>query len=111
MRQVGVMASCGILSIQEMPEQLKVDHENAQILSKGLNKLSGFSVNLEKVHTNIINASIKDKNISSDCFVEKMKKKGILANPRGKDLIRLVTHKDVTQEDIHYALTVMESLE
>lgn len=110
MRQAGIMASCGILSIEQMPAQLKIDHENARILSEGLNKLSGFSVNLDKVHTNIINVSIKDKNISSEDLVDKMKAKGILANPRGKDYIRLVTHKDVTLEDIHYALKIMESI-
>ena len=110
MRQAGIMASCGILSIEQMPRQLKIDHENARILAEGLNNLSGFSVNLDKVHTNIINVSIKDKMISSEYLVEKMKVKGILANPRGKDFIRLVTHKDVILEDIHYALKIMESI-
>ncbi len=111
MRQAGLMASCGISSIRDMPGQLKMDHENAQLLSQGLNKLSGFSVNLEKVHTNIINVSIKGKNISSEDFVKKMKANGVLANPRGKNFIRLVTHKDVTREDIQYALRIMESIE
>ncbi len=110
MRQAGILASCGILSIEQMTVQLSVDHQNAQILSKGLNKISGFSVNLDKMHTNIINVSIKDRNISSEKLVMEMKAKGILANARGKDYIRLVTHKDVTLEDIHYALKIMESI-
>ncbi len=110
MRQAGIMASCGNVSIEQMPNQLKIDHENARILSNGLNKLSGFSVDLDKVHTNIINVSIKGKKISSEAIIENMKAKGILANPRGKDFIRLVTHKDVTLEDVKYAITVMDTL-
>jgi len=110
MRQAGIIASCGILSIEQMSAQLKIDHVNARILAEGLNKLSGFSVNLDKVHTNIINVSIQEKNISSEDVVNKMKAKGILANPRGKDCIRLVTHKDVTLEDIYSAVRIMESL-
>jgi len=110
MRQAGIMASCGILSIEQMTSQLRVDHEHARVLSEGLTKLSGFSVDLDKVHTNIVNVSIRDKNISSEDLVNKMKAKGILANPRGKDYIRLVTHKDVTLEDINSAIRIMETL-
>ena len=110
MRQAGLMASCGILSIKEMTTQLKTDHENAMTLGKGLNKLSGFSVDLDKLHTNIINVSVKERNVSPEVLVTEMKKRGILANPRGKEFIRLVTHKDVTHEDVEYALKVMETI-
>ncbi len=110
MRQAGILASSGILSIEKMPLQLKIDHENARILSEGLNKISGFSVDIDKVHTNIINLSIKDRNITSEGLVKEMKAKGILANPRGKDYIRLVTHKDVNFENICYALKIFETI-
>lgn len=110
MRQAGVIAAAGILSIEEMPKQLQTDHKNAQILAEGLNKLSGITIDLDNVHTNIINVSIQDTNLTSEVFVEKMRTKEILANPRGESYIRLVTHKDVTLEDIHHTIERIESI-
>ena len=41
MRQVGVLAAAGIVALEEGPKLLSADHENAQILARGLAKIPG----------------------------------------------------------------------
>ena len=54
MRQSGILAAAGIVALNEMPKKIIKDHQNASTLAKGLNAISGISIDLEKVKTNII---------------------------------------------------------
>ncbi len=100
MRQAGVIAACGIESLVKMPDQLIVDHKHAAYVGEALNQIEGLRVELEKIHTNILNVFIDKETLSSGTLVEKLKEKGVLANPRGEKAIRLVTHHDLNKEQV-----------
>ena len=38
MRQAGILAAAGIISLTEMPKLLHLDHQNAKLLAEGLSK-------------------------------------------------------------------------
>lgn len=42
MRQVGVLASCALVSLEDWQEKLKEDHDNAHYLSDGLQSVKGI---------------------------------------------------------------------
>ncbi|MDA2930821.1 aminotransferase class I/II-fold pyridoxal phosphate-dependent enzyme [Acidobacteria bacterium AH-259-O06] len=98
MRQVGVLAAAGFVSLEQMPLRLHEDHENARLLAEAFHELDGFQVDLESVQTNIVMVNLEQ--MSSIEFLGQLKENGILAGPTGPHQVRFVTHKDVTRDDI-----------
>ncbi|MBU8877933.1 low-specificity L-threonine aldolase [Bacillus sp. FJAT-29790] len=106
LRQAGVIAAPGLIAITKMRDRLIEDHENAKYLSDGLQQINGLQI-VNKVETNIIVADVKDLNISSSQFVEKLKENGVLAVAFGPSSVRFVTHYDVSRDDITNALSAI----
>jgi len=103
MRQVGILAACGIAAIEKMVDRLKDDHANAQKLAKGLSELKGISIDLDTVQTNIIIFDVA-KLGGSHKFIEILEKKGVKCLARDETHVRMVTHRMVSSEDIDTAL-------
>ncbi|SDY87809.1 low-specificity L-threonine aldolase [Tindallia californiensis] len=104
MRQAGIIAACGIISLNEMTEQLKIDHRNAAVLVESLYETGHFDVSIDNTHTNIVNARIAVEGWTAFELVDAMEKKGVLTNARNEEMIRFVTHKDVSMEEIEEAV-------
>ena len=104
MRQVGILAAAGIYALDHHIERLKEDHRNAKRLALGLSEIQGVSIEPEHVETNIVIFDIAEMGMTAAQVRDEMKKKGVLIHPFGKTLIRLVTHLDVSKEDIEVAL-------
>jgi threonine aldolase len=104
MRQVGILAAAGIYALDHHIERLKEDHGNAKRLALGLSEIQGVSIEPEHVETNIVIFDIAERGMTAAQVRDEMKKKGVLIHPFGKTLIRLVTHLDVSKENIEGAL-------
>ncbi len=104
MRQAGVLAACGLVSLRQMTEQLPTDHHNAAAMVESLYETGLFEVSIDNTHTNIINARLTVDGWTAPKFVGAMRENGVLANARNEEVIRFVTHKDVTLEDIREAV-------
>jgi threonine aldolase len=109
MRQVGVLAAAGLIALEETPKILHVDHENARMLAEGVANLKGVSIDAEKVVTNIVIFNVSEANLSSSEICAKLKEHGILASPFGS-AIRMVTHYDVSREDIETTLKALQKI-
>ncbi len=106
MRQVGILAAAGLYALDNHIDRLEEDHRNAKLLVEGLEDLE--SVEFEPVATNIIIFSLK--NWSAEEFTLAMKEKGILVHNIDPTRIRLVTHLDVSREDILKAIEKMREV-
>jgi threonine aldolase len=109
MRQVGVLAAPGIIALTEMRGRLKDDHVRAQQLAQGIHGLPGISISPEAVQTNIIIFGFDHPAITVSALLEKMKDKGLLALAVSGG-IRMVTHKDVGDEDVDRAVKAFEQI-
>ena len=98
MRQVGIVASAGTYALNHHVGRLKDDHEHAQIIANALANCSWINQVLD-VETNIIVASLKD-DFEPLKFLHKLEEDGVLAIPFGKGKIRMVTHLDVSSENV-----------
>ena len=107
MRQVGVLAAAGLIALEESPKNLHIDHENARILAKGVANLNGVSIDAERVVTNIVIFDVANAKISAAEICAKLKENEILASPFG-DSIRMVTHYDVSRQDIENTIKTLE---
>jgi threonine aldolase len=110
MRQVGIIAAAGIYALDHHLERIKEDHQNAKRLALGLKELKGVSIDPDQVETNIIIFNIADTGVTAPQMPEAMKRNGVLIHPISKTQIRLVTHLDVSREDIEKALKAFEKV-
>jgi threonine aldolase len=97
MRQVGVLAAAGILSLKEQIQYLHRDHENARLLANALAKQPGLEIDQDAVQTNMVFARVTSS--SRQKLVRRMADEGVLISG-SRDYLRLVTHFDFKQEYI-----------
>ena len=106
MRQVGMLAAAGIYALENNIERLAVDHQHADLLAEGLRSCSWID-KVMKVETNIVIGYMKEGFQNSN-FVEKLQKLGVSIVSFGKGRIRMVTHLDVTKEDIDKVISLLK---
>jgi len=110
MRQAGIIAAAGIYALDHHVERLKEDHQNSKRLALGLKELNGVSIIPEHVETNIVIFDVTETGMTSAIVKEMMLREGVLIQAIGKTQIRLVTHLDVTSEDIDDALKAFRKI-
>jgi threonine aldolase len=96
MRQAGVIAAAGLYALENNVERLRIDHDNAEKLARGLRELK-LDVQL---NTNM--AMVKIPPEKAQPLADQLKKKDVLVLPRAP--MRLVTHLDVDAAGIERAL-------
>jgi len=99
MRQIGILAAAGLIALEDGPKRLAEDHANARRLAEGLAQIPGISIDVGRVVTNIVIFDIAGTGKTSAEIVDALKDKGVLVVGFG-DLIRMVTHLDVSPEDV-----------
>lgn len=109
MRQAGILAAAGLIALQESPKVLYLDHENAKRLAEGVANINGIKIDAEKVQTNIVIFDVSETGKTSAEICDKLKESNILAIPFGK-AIRMVTHYDVSREDIETTLIELQRI-
>jgi threonine aldolase len=109
MRQIGILAAAGLIALEEGPKRLHEDHKNARILAEGLARLPGISIEVDRVVTNIVIFDIAGTGKPSTEIVEQLKEQDILAVGFG-NLIRMVTHLDITASDVVATLESFDSI-
>ena len=105
-RQVGMLAAAGIYALENNIERLAVDHQHANLLAEGLRSCSWIDKVME-VETNIVIGYMKEGFQNSN-FVEKLQKLGVSIVSFGKGRIRMVTHLDVSKQDIDKVISLLK---
>jgi threonine aldolase len=108
MRQAGVLAAAGIIAIEKMPNRLRDDHSNAQILAKGLASIEGISVDLPHVQTNIVIYDVSGLGTNGEAWAAKLGEFGVKTGALEGSRVRMVTHRGIEKEDIEYTLNAAE---
>jgi threonine aldolase len=104
MRQVGVIAACGIVALTEMVDRLAEDHENARQFAEGLANIPGLAVSLDTVQTNMVMFYPTDPRWTTEGLSRALGEAGVLFSYLGRTKIRAVTHYGIVSEDIDEAL-------
>jgi threonine aldolase len=104
MRQAGIIAAAGIVSLTEMVDRLADDHARARRLAEALAERFPGSVDPARVQTNIVCAGASALPAS---FLDDLAADGIRAGTIDQMTVRLVTHKDVDDADLDRALAAI----
>ena len=101
MRQAGVLAAAALHALDHHVHRLADDHAHARRLAEGLQGLPGVSV--EPPQTNILFVDLAPERAHG--AVERARAEGVLCT--GLYRLRLVTHLDVSAEDIGRAIDAL----
>jgi threonine aldolase len=93
MRQVGIVAAAGIISLEKMLHRLANDHVRAKKLADGLRQVRGLVVDKDSPYTNMVYLNLADDiTIDSKQVGAKLMKLGLLVDAENARRFRLVTH-------------------
>jgi threonine aldolase len=102
MRQAGVLAAAGIYALENNVQRLAEDHDNAQLLAQGL---ADAGLQVSAPQTNIVYVQVP----AADCapLQAALDGAGVLAaiGPNS----RLVTHLDVSRDDIAHVVATVQA--
>ena len=111
MRQAGVLAAAGIVSLEKMVDRLLEDHKRASDLAEGLSHISGVVLDPGTPHTNMVFITLEDQiPISASEVAASMKNRGVLVGVTAKHRFRLVTHYMIDDQAIDQAITVFREV-
>ena len=105
MRQAGIIAAAGIVALEEQPERLCQDHENARLLAQGLSEISRISVDPMNMQTNMVFIQVREPDATK--LPQFLKEKDVLIDTG--TYIRMVTHLDITTEDIYTTISAIQT--
>ncbi len=110
MRQVGVLASACHYALDNNIKLLKIDHQRAKLIAKAIASIAPNLINPEHVDTNIVGLDLTGLKITAAELSSWLQEKGILTGALGPKYLRLVTHLDLTDDDIEYVSQVLPKL-
>jgi threonine aldolase len=102
MRQAGVLAAAALYALDHHVERLRDDHTHAKRLASFVERVPGLSL-LFPVETNIVVARVDESAFTVEALLGKLRERGVLAVPFGAGRVRMVTHLDVSLEEVERA--------
>ncbi len=105
MRQVGIIAAAGIYALDHNVERLADDHANAKRLAKALAEMPGVELDPATVETNLVIFEVSKPGLTAAQFAQAMGGLGVAFFAIGPQRCRMVTHLDVSRQDIDEAIS------
>lgn len=108
MRQAGFLAAAGLYALNHHTDRLVTDHEHAKNLEQGL-KECDWVESVLPVETNIVVIVLKNAQ-KRDIIIADLNERQIKTVAFGLGMIRMVTHLDVSAEQIAYVLDQVKKI-
>lgn len=110
MRQAGIIAAAGIYAIDHNIARLKDDHANARRLANGLDAIEGVSFRVGEPETNLVFVNVDVPGLDAPELAESLGERGIRVGIEDERGLRMVTHLDVSAEDIEEAIAAVAEI-
>jgi threonine aldolase len=89
---------------------LAEDHHHAQILAKAIHSVAPDLVDPKVVDTNIVGLNLNSHRLNASQVSSALREEGLFASALGPRYLRLVTHLDVSSEQIEIAATKLAKI-
>lgn len=109
-RQGGILAAACLYALDHHLPLLAEDHRRARSLAEAIAPLPGIRLELDTVQTNIIMFDVDPAKIAADDLVRQLGEHGVHMFTFGPRRIRAVTHLDVSDDGIEYAVDIFKKL-
>ncbi len=108
MRQVGLLAAAAEFAFDHHLGRLEVDHRHAKVLAEGIAHVDERLIDMETVQTNIVGIDLSPLTVTAAELAETLRANGVLAGALGAKYLRLVTHGDLSSDEIDQAAKVIQ---
>jgi threonine aldolase len=108
MRQAGILAAAALYALENNTKRLKEDNDKAKYFATEISKIKEISINLDKVHTNIV--IFANSKYQKSELIAKLKEKGVLISAGSFENLRAVFHLDVTFEEVKESVKIFKTL-
>jgi len=109
MRQVGVIAAAGLISLERMTRRLGEDHARAKKLADGLRQVKGLVVDANSPYTNMVYLNLsEDVSVDAHQITQKMRDFGVLVDPENARRFRLVTHYWIDDRAVEHTISAFQ---
>ena len=111
MRQVGIVAAAGIISLEKMIDRLADDHAHARKLADGLRQTVGIDVDDGSPYTNMVYLNLSDDTrVNMEQVGNRMKDLGVLLDVFDPRRLRLVTHYWIDDEAVEKSVMAFKKV-
>ena len=110
MRQVGIIAAGALYALENNIDRLAEDHAHAQLLADAIRNHAKLSLYPDIVDTNIVIFHVDPSLGTAAKFAARLEERGVLTIPFGAQLVRAVTHLDVSKTDIEAAAGILSAM-
>lgn len=104
MRQAGILAAAGLYALEHHVDDLAQDHRRARALAEALDACPQVTVDLSSVHSNILLFTPHNSTPAEACAALNDR---VRVLPFGGSQIRAVLHRDISDQDLERACTVL----
>jgi threonine aldolase len=112
LRQAGILAAAGLISLHQMTKRLQVDHDNAQLLAEGLSEIPHITVKSQ--HTNFVFMTLEDSApVSPSELIQTLRDDHniLLSGYQSKNNhVRLVTHYWIDRQAVETVIAAMKTI-
>jgi len=108
MRQAGILAAAGRYALANHLTRLADDHARARRLAEALAPFG--VVDLDRVQTNIVLADLTKASLDAPGLAAAAREAGVMVSVLGPNLVRLIPHLDVDDDDLDRAIEVLVGL-
>lgn len=108
MRQAGVIAAAGVVSLTSMIDRLSEDHRRARDLALALVDIPGVEIDPSRVSTNLV--LFRLRRAPNAEFLTAMKSHGVLLGEIGSGNLRMVTHYGISDRDVADAILAVRTV-
>ena len=108
MRQAGIIAAGGLYALKNNVNRLREDHAHARQLEQELNSLEWVD-SVMPVQTNIVVVILKDAS-KRDVIISLLAEHGIRIMAFGDGMLRMVTHLDISSEQIDETCSILRKI-
>ena len=110
MRQVGIIAAAGLYALDHHIERLALDHEHAKRLASAVRPFEFLKVMGSEPETNILIFHVSQAWGTAQQYASALEENGVQAMAFSASAIRMVTHLDVSSEQIEQVCKVIERI-
>ncbi len=108
MRQVGILAAGALFALEHHRGRIAQDHVSARAFAEALAGAPGLEIDLARVETNIV--VFASRRIAPAELAARAESRGVRISPFGGELVRAVTHLDVSREEASLAGRIVADL-
>jgi threonine aldolase len=110
MRQAGFLAAACLYAMEHHIDRLAEDHANARFIAAAVREVPGLTLVPPEVETNLVWFEVGGRFASAKDVAERLKAAGVLVAALGKNVVRAVTHLDVSREQCLQAAEAIRKL-